>query len=174
MKCNGVGFGISSFGFGLICLLVSCSSKPVHTGDAVAAPPDTAGAMASNDNSVPSGGMSDVATVYFPYDASTLTKEARASLKKSASWLNDHPAASIQIEGHCDERGSVEYNLALGERRANAVKFYLTKMGIDASRLSTISYGKERPVDGHHDEDAWAKNRRAASNLVSTHLSKSE
>jgi peptidoglycan-associated lipoprotein len=174
MKREWVGFGISSFCLGLICLLAACSSKAVQTADTIAPSPETAGATDSNDNGVSSGGVSDIETVYFPYDASTLTKEARTSLKKSVTWLNAHPSASIQIEGHCDERGSVEYNLALGEQRASVVKAYLTKMGIDGSRLSTISYGKERPVDSGHDEAAWAKNRRAASNLVSTHLSKSE
>jgi peptidoglycan-associated lipoprotein len=78
-----------------------------------------------------------------------------------AKGLREHPEAQILIEGHCDERGTVEYNLALGDRRAKAVKDYLVALGIDSSRLSTISYGKERPLDDGHNESAWAKNRRA-------------
>ncbi len=155
----------------LLLGLSACSSKSAKT-DASATPADGT-AVASNDNGFGSGKISDLQTVYFPYDAATLTKEARNVLKKSYVWLKDHPTASIQIEGNCDERGSVQYNLALGDRRANAVKNYLKNLGVDTSRLSTISYGSERPVADGHDEAAWAKNRRAESSLVSSHLSQS-
>ena len=99
-------------------------------------------------------------TVYFDYDQADLRADALEQLKKNAAWLKSNPAYRVRIEGNCDERGTVEYNLALGERRAVAAKNYLVKAGIDAGRLETISYGEEHPVDPGHDEAAWAKNRR--------------
>ncbi len=99
--------------------------------------------------------------VHFAYDSFTLSEEAKAILERKAIWLKENPQAVIQIEGHCDERGTTAYNLALGERRANAVKQYLVALGIEASRLTTISYGEEFPLDPGHNEAAWARNRRA-------------
>jgi len=98
--------------------------------------------------------------VYFEFDRSNLTLEARASLEHNAAVLKEYPDIRVLIEGHCDERGTIEYNLALGERRALAARNYLINLGIDPDRLATISYGEERPVDPRHNEDAWAKNRR--------------
>lgn len=100
-------------------------------------------------------------TVYFAFDDYTLSFEAQNSLNKTADYLKENTSAVVQVEGHCDERGSVEYNLALGQRRAQAVKNYLVELGIDASRLPTISYGKEKPVAFGSNEDAWSQNRRA-------------
>ncbi len=100
-------------------------------------------------------------TVYFEYDKSDLSDATRATLQSNASWLKSHPGRAVRVEGHCDERGTVEYNLALGQRRAASVKDYLVGLGIDASRLKTVSYGKERPADPGHDDAARAKNRRA-------------
>jgi len=100
-------------------------------------------------------------TVYFEFDRSGLTTEARQTLAQNASQLLEHPDKLVRIEGHCDERGTVEYNLALGERRALAVRDYLINFGIAANRLSVLSYGKERPVDNRSTEQAWARNRRA-------------
>jgi peptidoglycan-associated lipoprotein len=97
--------------------------------------------------------------VYFDFDKSALKLEAQALLKKKAEWLKANPAAKLLIEGNCDERGTAEYNLALGERRAESAKKFLVDLGIDAKRISTISYGEERPMDPRHTEDAWAKNR---------------
>jgi peptidoglycan-associated lipoprotein len=99
--------------------------------------------------------------VYFSYDSSALDGAAQNTLKLKADWLQENPDAGILIEGHCDERGTVEYNLALGDRRANSAKNFLTTLGIDAARISTISYGEERPLDPGENEEAWAKNRRA-------------
>lgn len=99
--------------------------------------------------------------VYFEYDSSELRPEARAVLKEKAAWLKENYSSSVSIEGHCDERGTTEYNLALGERRANAAKTYLINLGISASRLNTISYGEEKPVDFGKNESAYQKNRRA-------------
>lgn len=98
--------------------------------------------------------------VYFDYDKSELKPEARAILDKKATWLKAHTDYSVRIEGHCDERGTSEYNLALGERRANAAMKYLNAVGVSSGRISTVSYGEERPADPGHSEEAWAKNRR--------------
>ena len=99
--------------------------------------------------------------VHFAFDSSLLNVDAERILEQKAAWLQDNADASVQIEGHCDERGTSAYNLALGERRANAVEEYLTVLGVDPSRLSTISYGEEQPLDPGHDEAAWSRNRRA-------------
>lgn len=99
--------------------------------------------------------------IYFAFDESTLDDQAQELLKQKATWLQDNMDANVVIEGHCDERGTNAYNLALGERRADAVKVFLVNLGIADSRLTTISYGEEKPVDMGHNEEAWAKNRRA-------------
>jgi peptidoglycan-associated lipoprotein len=101
-------------------------------------------------------------TVHFDFDKYTLTDKAREILAEDARELSDNPGVKVLIEGHCDEWGTIEYNLALGEKRAATVKQYLVSYGIDPSRLTTISYGKERPLDPDHNEQAWAKNRRAS------------
>jgi peptidoglycan-associated lipoprotein len=98
--------------------------------------------------------------VHFDFDKSTLTPEAQEILKKKAQWLQNNPDKSITIGGNCDERGTNEYNLALGDRRAASAKAFLVDLGISASRITTISYGEERPLDPGHNEAAWAKNRR--------------
>lgn len=98
--------------------------------------------------------------VFFAFDRADLSAQAREILSENATFLKNNPKIKVQIEGHCDERGSTSYNLALGERRASSVKNYLTSLGISADRLSTISFGEEMPVDPRHNEEAWAKNRR--------------
>lgn len=99
--------------------------------------------------------------VFFDYDQYDLRTDAKGILDRKATFLNQNSSVRSQIEGHCDERGTNEYNLALGERRANAAKQYLTTAGVNAARLSTISYGEERPLDPGRNEAAWARNRRA-------------
>jgi peptidoglycan-associated lipoprotein len=99
--------------------------------------------------------------IYFEFDKSTLTSEAKDDLMQKAEWLKAHPHAKVLIEGHCDERGTNEYNLALGDRRAEAVKTFLINLGTSPLRLDSISYGEERPADFGHGEVSWAKNRRA-------------
>ncbi|MDH3197011.1 MAG: peptidoglycan-associated lipoprotein Pal [Candidatus Krumholzibacteria bacterium] len=99
--------------------------------------------------------------VFFAFDKYNLTAESRQILEKNASELKQAKDANVIIEGHCDERGTKEYNLALGEKRARAARDYLVSMGVAASRLTVVSYGKERPFDSGHSEAAWAKNRRA-------------
>lgn len=99
--------------------------------------------------------------VYFEFDQFVLSDSAKAVLNKKAKWLKDHPNGKALIEGHCDDRGSTEYNLALGQKRAEAAMQYILALGINPSRVSTISFGKEKPADPGNNEAAWAKNRRA-------------
>ena len=105
-------------------------------------------------------------SIYFAFDKHCLRTEAKAKLDKIAAWLSQNPAVKIRIEGNCDERGTNEYNLALGERRANSAKAYLVNLGISADRLAIVSYGEERPLDPGHNESAWAKNRRDDFKIV--------
>ncbi|HEY3350574.1 MAG TPA: peptidoglycan-associated lipoprotein Pal [Thermoanaerobaculia bacterium] len=98
--------------------------------------------------------------IFFDYDKSEIRPDSREKLDMAAGWMKKHPDAEFLLEGHCDERGTREYNLALGDRRANATKDYLASLGVDAAKLKTISYGKERPFVEGHDESAWSKNRR--------------
>lgn len=102
-------------------------------------------------------------TIHFAFDKSDLDDVATAALRAQAAWLTKYPAKQVTIEGHCDERGTRDYNLALGERRATAAKNFLIGLGVDAARLKTVSYGKERPLDTASNEAAWAKNRRAVT-----------
>lgn len=111
-------------------------------------------------------GVSPLRTVYFDFDSADIRPEIRSTLQRNAEWLRRHPRVKVVIEGHCDERGTEEYNMALGQRRAEAVKSYLVSLGISSNRLSTISYGEERPADPGHNETAWAKNRRVEFTLV--------
>jgi peptidoglycan-associated lipoprotein len=103
---------------------------------------------------------------YFGYDEAALGADAQAALTDSANWLKRNAGFNLLIEGHCDERGTEQYNLALGDRRANQAKQFLMTLGVDAARIRTVSYGEERPFDPGHDEAAWAKNRRAHLVLV--------
>jgi len=102
-----------------------------------------------------------LADVYFDFNQYNLRPQEQKKVEKTAEWLLKSPSVKILIEGHCDERGTEEYNLALGQRRAATVQKYLKSLGVNASRMETISYGEERPADPGHDEEAWAKNRRA-------------
>ena len=110
---------------------------------------------------------SQFATAYFDFDKYNLRPDARSALDKDYALLKEFPDVIIKIEGHCDERGTIEYNLSLGEKRAKAAMDYLVGLGISANRISIISYGKERPVDPGHNEAAWAKNRRAEFRIIS-------
>ena len=99
--------------------------------------------------------------VLFDFDTATLKPEAQEILKVKAKWLKENPKVKVMIEGHCDERGTADYNIALGDRRANAVKAFLMDLGVASSRMNTISYGEEKPKVKGHDETAWSQNRRA-------------
>jgi peptidoglycan-associated lipoprotein len=137
------------------------SGTPLDQGDLQPVDPSgLAGSDIPSDmDATREGGPLD--DIYFEFDQYALGEEAKAVLAKHAAWLAARPAVKVMVEGHCDERGTVEYNLALGDKRARAARDYLTSLGVPAVRLSAISLGKERPKDPGHDEAAWSKNRRA-------------
>ncbi|NQV98112.1 MAG: peptidoglycan-associated lipoprotein Pal [Rhodospirillales bacterium] len=154
-------------------LLSACASDPVETGMASGAgnvadakPVETY--TAPLGSTIAAGSQEDLVVnvgdrVFFGFDEYTLDGKSRAVLDKQAAWLSANPSVTISIEGHCDERGTREYNLALGERRANSAKDYLVQLGVNPSRVRTISYGKERPVALGSTEGAWAQNRRSVT-----------
>ena len=108
-----------------------------------------------------SGEEGPLKDIHFPFDSIELDETARGILRDNGNWLKDHSRSKVEVEGHCDERGTVEYNLALGAKRARAAKDYLVTLGITPDRLTTISYGEELPLCHEHTEECWAKNRRA-------------
>jgi peptidoglycan-associated lipoprotein len=128
----------------------SVDTTAVDSGAAMAPDPGTQGDLELN--------VGD--RIFFDYDKSVITAAAEKTLKRQAGWMKQYPSVSITVEGHCDERGTREYNLALGERRATAVKNFLVALGVDSNRIATISYGKERPDALGHNKAAWAQNRR--------------
>jgi len=149
-------------------LVVGCKGK--QTKSDVESTPITTPAADTAVESTPmsfdtagsdSGKIAGLQTVHFEYDKSSITAENKKVLQGNAEWIKKNAGYKVQIEGHCDNRGTIEYNLALGERRANAVKAYLVSLGIPAARLSVISYGKEKPLDTAETEAAYVKNRRA-------------
>lgn len=154
----------------MILMAPGCSSRKKVSGGAEPPPPPS-----TSDNTPPTetpppppttgGGeettASNLRDAYFDFDDAGLREDAKAALDGNAKYMESHGSMNVVIEGHCDERGSVEYNLALGEKRARAAKDYLVAYGITATRMTTISYGKERPFDTGHTEEAWAQNRRA-------------
>jgi len=161
----------------LVLVLAACAGKKV--GEETASPVQMSNVAAVEEQpaaaspEAPAAGTAatmtssdqlDLKAVYFEYDSVVLTAAARRTLEENAVWMKANPTKKVTIEGHCDERGSDEYNFALGENRALAVKKYLTDLGVAAERLATISYGEERPTTAGHDEAAWAKNRRSEFN----------
>ena len=136
------------------------------------APPPPAAAPAAPAPSILPGSVQDFKvnvgdTVHFAFNEYNVEDSDKNTLQKQATWLNKYPQVAITIEGHADERGTREYNLALGARRANAVKEVLVSMGVSPSRLQTVSYGKERPICTQSSEDCWAQNRRGVSTITS-------
>jgi peptidoglycan-associated lipoprotein len=175
-------------GLSVALLLSACSSKPKPGPDITpqqptqqpATPPtDTTGtgqtdgtmttAPTTSASTATPGSQADLVQsagadrVFFGYDADTLDATAQDTLKRQAEWLAKYPNVRLQIEGHCDERGTREYNLALGDRRAEAVRSYLGTLGVSSDRLTTISYGKERPEMVGSDDESYAQNRRGVS-----------
>jgi peptidoglycan-associated lipoprotein len=153
----------------LVAVLAGCSKKkevaepappppPPTTAETTPAPPPTTTEPAEQPEKTVQGQLADV---FFDYDSAELSSSAQSTLDADGKVLNDNAGTALTIEGHCDERGTVEYNLALGDRRANAAKDYLVRFGIAASRLSAVSYGEERPFATGADESAYAQNRRA-------------
>ena len=154
-----------------IFLVISCASKkPAPDATNAAGTGAEGGKMdsgiASQDLSFDSTGsdsgkINGLHTIHFDYDSATLSADTRKQLSENADWIKGNSKVTVQIEGHCDSRGSVEYNLALGERRAKAVKNYMVSLGLDSKRMTIISYGEEKPVATGDNEEAYAKNRRA-------------
>ena len=150
----------------LATLVVGCASnsKKEEGGDSTG---ETMIDDAADNAAIELQGSSDestagpLKTIYFEFDSSALSGAARQTLEENAEFLKLTEAIQIQIEGHADERGGIQYNAALGERRARSVKEYLEALGVSPSRITTVSYGKEKPIAYGHDEEAWAKNRRA-------------
>ncbi|MBL7661618.1 peptidoglycan-associated lipoprotein Pal [bacterium] len=134
-------------------LLASCCSKGGRDG---------MGVMDGSETGVLPGDLAGgpLADVNFAFDSSALDAKAQSTLAKNTQWLKDNASSKVELQGHCDERGTNEYNMALGERRARSVYDYYAKSGVDKKRMSTISYGEEVALDKGHDEMAWAKNRR--------------
>ena len=155
-----------ALGLAACALVAGCKSKNTQSNQNI----ETAPTQNSAIDSAPlnfdpmgsdSGKISGLVTVHFGYDKSSLDASAKKDIAQNADWMKKNASAKLQIEGHCDSRGTIEYNVALGERRANAVKSYMVSLGVAADRLSTISYGKEKPIATGDSADAMAKNRRA-------------
>ena len=137
----------------LVALLATgcaCRTKKIGGGDNIPVAGDNQGPLKD---------------INFEFDRYDITPASRATLEANAQWLRENSAARVQVEGHCDERGTNEYNMVLGNNRAKAAFDYLRGLGIDASRMGTVSYGEELPLDPRHNEEAWAKNRRAHFNV---------
>ncbi len=149
-------------------LLAGCSTpKPVDT-----TPPPAGGGYSTPPaaSTIVPGSAEDLRvnvgdTVHFAYNAYNIEDNDKATLQRQAAWLAKYPSIRVTVEGDCDERGTREYNLALGARRANAVKEYLISLGVSAGRVETISYGKEHPVCSESTEDCWAQNRRGVTSI---------
>lgn len=152
---------------GLMVLAAACANK--STGPDVAATGNADGGVTSS--AVVPGSQADLEQnvghrVFFGYDEYSLSAQAQGTLQRQADFLKQYPNVRVQIAGNCDERGTREYNLALGARRAEAVRSFLVSNGVDASRLTTVSYGKERPIDPRSTEDAWSLNRNGTTTIA--------
>lgn len=150
-----------------LLLVVGCSSKKE-----AAVPPSTgpSGGGGTTSSILP-GSAEDFRvnvgdTVHFDFDKYDILENDKPTLQRQATWLGKYPQVRVTVEGHCDERGTREYNIALGARRANAVKEYLVSLGVASARVDTISYGKERPVCQESSEDCWAQNRRGVTTIT--------
>jgi peptidoglycan-associated lipoprotein len=152
-----------------VAALAACASRgePAPTPSEPAAPTAPAAPRGPVPGSVEDFRVSVGDRVFFGYDRFDLTPEARSVLERQAAWLRQYPNVRLLVAGNCDERGTREYNLALGARRAAAARDYLVSLGIDGGRVETVSYGKERPLDARANEEAWSVNRNAHSQIVS-------
>jgi len=159
------------FAFASLLLVAACSSSPDSQGGAAGAGGSAGGAGAAGTQIAPGSDRDFIVNVgdriFYDFDRFNVRNDQRATLEKQAAWLKRYPQVQVTIEGHADERGTREYNLALGERRANSAKDFLVAQGVAANRIRVISYGKERPVALGHDEASWAQNRRAVTVITS-------
>ena len=154
-------FSWSFISLALVALVFSACSKKEQIKPEENSAPVAANADENQMGDSDSGKAFGLQTVHFGYDSFGLGEETKRQLKANAQILKDKPGLKVQIEGHCDERGGIQYNIALGEKRANAARKYLADAGIQSDRLTIISFGKERPLDSAQNETAFAKNRRA-------------
>jgi len=147
-----------------LLLFAGCAAKPDTTGAT-----GGTGGTAATSGAVPGSEEDLVANVgdrvFYGFNLSTLSSEAQGTLDRQAAWLGKYPSVTVQVAGNCDDRGTEEYNLALGQRRANAARDYLVAKGVSSSRITTISYGKDRPTALGDDEDAWRQNRNAITSV---------
>jgi peptidoglycan-associated lipoprotein len=155
-----------------VLMFAGCTEKPKPAAQEEAAPAPMAGAPAETQSSVVAGSVQDFRvnvgdTVHFDYDKYNVRDDDRSLLQRQAAWLQKYPQVRVTVEGHCDERGTREYNLALGARRANSVKEYLVSLGVTSARVDTISYGKEKPMCTESDENCYAQNRRGVTTITS-------
>ena len=144
----------------IVAVVLSCASCSRFGRGGAGSPDDLDYGMGEGNIPLAEAG-SELADVHFAFDSATLSESEKATLQQNGQWLMDNPGQKVVVEGHCDERGTAEYNLALGERRAQSVFDYLRSLGVKSSQVSTVSYGEEVPLDTGHGEAAWAKNRRA-------------
>ena len=149
-----------------VFLLAACTTKPQATAEAP--PPAPVSGPTTTQSTIMPGSAEDLRvnvgdTVHFDYDKSNILDADKDTLQRQAAWLQKYPQIRVTIQGNCDERGTEEYNLGLGARRANAVKEYLVSLGVSSGRVDTISYGKERPICTKSTEECWAKNRRGVT-----------
>jgi peptidoglycan-associated lipoprotein len=152
----------------LLAAMVGCSSDPKKDGSAssggsgseVRADASASGGINGQDTDDSMSGMPEMLTIYFDFDRSEIKSVARDTIEMHAKYMTMNNSARVILEGHCDERGTVEYNLALGERRSNSVKRVLIANGVNPDQIETVSFGEERPSMPGHDESAWSKNRR--------------
>jgi peptidoglycan-associated lipoprotein len=150
-----------------VAALAACASRPAPTPTPEAAPAPSPGPSGPVPGSMEDFRISVGDRIFYGYDRFDLTPQARATLERQAAWLRQYPNVRVLIEGNCDERGTREYNLALGARRAAAARDYLASLGISGDRMQTVSYGKERPLDPRSNEEAWSVNRNAHTAIVS-------
>ena len=163
-----ISTGLKFAAVAAVLVLAACTEKPkaVET-----APPPVSSSTSTTTSNIVPGSAEDLRvnvgdTVHFDYDQYAIKDEDRSTLQRQAAWLQKYPSVRVTVEGHCDERGTREYNLALGARRANAVKEYLVSLGVSTARVDTISYGKERPICTESDESCWAQNRRGVTTVT--------
>jgi len=151
-----------------VALVAACETAPEMDDSASGSGSASSGSSSVSSSSLQPGSQEDLVVnvgdrVFFAFDRFDLDQSARATLEKQAAWMKTYQNVVVTIEGHCDERGTREYNIGLGERRANSAKDYLVALGVNPNRINTISYGEERPVALGSNEDAWAQNRRSVT-----------
>jgi len=161
--------------FLMMFLVAGCATKPKDAAEASGSGTQSSSSSVSDSSedsaaSIEPGSQEDLIVnvgdrVFFGYDSAELDSDAQELLQDQVAWLKQHSSVNVSIEGHCDERGTREYNLALGEKRAQSVKNYLISLGVDSGRVSTISYGKERPAVVGSNDGAWSQNRRSVTTV---------